>query len=203
MTLSLRPTDNIEEKALLRLLVQKDPEALERLYAAYQRRLLLTAWHVLGHDDAEAEDAVQETFIHAVKDLPRTEIHTSLYGWLNRVCVSRCIDIIRGRRKMLARQSENLEVLGLALAHAKDRNREQDEESRLAIERVHRAVALLDEPCRSLVHDRDIDGVSYIDLAKKYQLALGTVMSRLSRCRETLKKKLLLMKSKEKNWPRT
>ncbi len=193
-----RPIDDESlERELLDLLVRKDPTALDRLYAAYQRKLLLTAWHVLGWDDAEAEDAVQETFIHAVQDLPKVEIHTSLYGWLNRVCVLRCIDIIRARKKMLTQQDTALEALTRPQAREKVRRQEQDDDEKTVVAQLHRAVDAMDEPCRSLVRDRDIEGLSYIDLAKKHQLALGTVMSRLSRCRETLKQKLLRIQRRE------
>lgn len=193
-----RPIDDESlERELLDLLVRKDPTALDRLYAAYQRKLLLTAWHVLGWDDAEAEDAVQETFIHAVQDLPKVKIHTSLYGWLNRVCVLRCIDIIRARKKMLTQQDATLEALTRPQAREKVRRQEQDEDDKIVVAQLHRAVDAMDEPCRSLVRDRDIDGLSYIELAKKHQLALGTVMSRLSRCRETLKQKLLRIQRRE------
>lgn len=190
--------DESLEKELLALLAHKDPTALERLYAAYRRKLLLTAWHVLGWDDAEAEDAVQETFIHASKTLAEVEIHTSLYGWLNRVCVLRCIDIIRARKKMLAKQDVTLEAMTQPQARERVRRQEQDDEEAAQVDQLHRAVASLDEPCQTLVRDRDILGLSYIDIAKKHQIALGTVMSRLSRCRETLKQKLIRLQRKER-----
>ena len=196
--MSSRPIDEDSlERELLALLTRRDPHALERLYEAYRRKLLLTAWHVLGWDDAEAEDAVQETFIHAARTLPYVSIHTSLYGWLNRVCVMRCIDIIRARRRMLARQDDALEAMTLPQARERVRHQEQDEEQAARVEQLHRAVAGLAERCRGLVQDRDIDGLSYIDIAKKRQIAIGTVMSRLSRCRESLKKKLLRLQRKE------
>lgn len=196
--MSSRPIDEESlEKELLALLARKDPKAMERLYEAYQRKLLLTAWHVLGWDDAEAEDAVQETFIHAEKSLGDVAIHTSLYGWLNRVCVLRCIDIIRGRKKMLAKQDATLEALTLSQAREKVRRKEQDEEQVARVDQLHRAVDSLAEPCQSLVRDRDIHGLSYIEIAKKHQIAIGTVMSRLSRCRETLKQKLLRLQRKD------
>jgi RNA polymerase sigma-70 factor (ECF subfamily) len=196
--LSPRPTlsDPLEEE-LLGLIGAGDPGALERLYAAYQKRLLLTAWHVLGYDDAEAEDAVQETFVHAMKGLARTEIHTSLYGWLNRVCVLRCIDIIRGRRRMLARQDDSLEALAMPLAQERRRRGEQDADDLERAGLLRRAVEGMDEPCRSLVRGRDIEGLSYADLAVRHEVAIGTVMSRLSRCREALKKKLVRVMGRE------
>jgi RNA polymerase sigma-70 factor (ECF subfamily) len=179
------------ERELIALIEAGHPQAQERLYQAYSKRLLATARHVLGYEDAEAEDAVQEVFIQAAAALPRTKIHSSLYGWLNRVCVLRCIDIIRARRRSLAQQESSLEFLSLPAAIAQLRERDQDEDLGERVLALRRAIESLDEPCRSLVRDRDIDGMSYIDLAKKHSLALGTVMSRLSRCREALKKKMI------------
>jgi RNA polymerase sigma-70 factor (ECF subfamily) len=183
----------------LALLEAGHPQAQERLYKAYYKRLLITAWHVLGYDDAEAEDAVQEAFILAAEALPRTKIQRSLYGWLNRVCVLRCIDIIRARRRTLAQQEMDLELLSVprAIAQVRDKDQDEDLSERLALLRL--AVSKLEEPCRSLVQDRDLDGLSYIELAKKHGLALGTVMSRLSRCREALKKNV--MRSERRSEP--
>ncbi len=187
----LRPkSSDPHEAELLALLESGQPQAQERLYLAYYKRLLATAWHVLGYDDAEAEDAVQETFMQAAAALPHTKIHTSLYGWLNRVCVLRCIDIIRARRKTLARQDENLEALDTPMAMARQRKQGQDDDLREEVEALRSAIDTLEEPCRGLVRDRDIEGLSYIALAKKHRLPIGTVMSRLSRCRETLAAKL-------------
>jgi RNA polymerase sigma-70 factor (ECF subfamily) len=175
----------------LALLEAGHPQAHERLYQAYYKRLLTTAWHVLGYEDSEAEDAVQEVFIQAAEALPRTKIHSSLYGWLNRVCVLRCIDIIRARRRMLAKQEISLEILAVPAAIAQLRDQDQDEALSEKVAALRQAIESLDEPCRSLVRDRDIMGLSYIELAKRHGLAIGTVMSRLSRCRETLKKKII------------
>jgi RNA polymerase sigma-70 factor (ECF subfamily) len=92
-----------------------------------------------------------------------------------------------------------LELLSVprAIAQVRDKDQDEDLSERLAMLRL--AVSKLEEPCRSLVQDRDLDGLSYIELAKKHGLALGTVMSRLSRCREALKKNV--MRSERRSEP--
>jgi RNA polymerase sigma factor (sigma-70 family) len=199
--LSPRPSDSEEgaqERELLALLQAGHPQAQERLYKAYRRRLLVTAWHVLGFDDAEAEDAVQEAFIQALRALPRTQIHTSLYGWLNRICVLRCIDIIRGRRRSLAKDEADLELLTAEGASQRQQLDEQRQEGERRAAALRQTMLEMEEPCRSLLWQRDVEGLSYIDLAKRQSLALGTVMSRLSRCRENLKQKFLRREGEER-----
>lgn len=167
------------------LVVQKAPQAFDALYNAYYRKLRATTIHFLGHQDPEGEDMVQETFAVALAKLPTTRIQTNLYGWLNRVCTLHCFELLRQRKRVLAVDQEGL-LDALAL---NDRSMEEAS-GRIEVDEglaaLRAAVAALGAPCRDILRLRHVEGLSYADVSKRLKLPLGTVMSRLKRCRDAL-----------------
>lgn len=180
---------SVEDQALLDLVVQKSPGAFDALYNAYYRRLRATTIHFLGHQDPEGEDMVQETFAIAMVKLPKTQIQTNLYGWLNRVCTLLCFELLRQRKRVLAVDQEGL----LDALSAHDRGGDEVTAKLEADERLkalRAALATLGRPCREILGLRHIDGLSYADVSMRLKLPLGTVMSRLKRCRDALAVKM-------------
>lgn len=180
---------NAEDQALLDLVAQKAPEAFDALYNAYYRKLRATTIHFLGHQDLEGEDIVQETFAVAMAKLPKTSIQTNLYGWLNRVCALLCFERLRQRKRVLAVDQEGLldalALDGRAAAEA-SAGLEADE----GLKALRGAMAALGGPCREILRLRHVDGLSYADVSLRLKLPLGTVMSRLKRCRDALAAKM-------------
>jgi RNA polymerase sigma-70 factor (ECF subfamily) len=104
--------------------------------------------------------------------------------------VNLCFDRIRARRKHLLKEQADLELMSLDLAgQAHRRGQEQGAEER-RLTALRSAVQAMDEPCGSLVRLRDLEGRSYADVAKAVKIPMGTVMSRLSRCRKKLREGL-------------
>jgi RNA polymerase sigma-70 factor (ECF subfamily) len=164
-----------------------DSGAQGLLYSQHQRRLYATAVHFLGYQDPEAEDVVQETFVRAFRSVAGFRGDSGLYTWLNHICVNLCFDRIRSRRKHLLKEQLDLELMSADLAgQAHRRGQEQGlKDERLAA--LRGALERMDEPCASLVRLRDVEGRSYADVAKAVKIPMGTVMSRLSRCRKKLR----------------
>ena len=167
-----------------------DSAAQARLFRDYQRRLYATAVHFLGFQDPEAEDVVQEAFERALRGVERFRGESGVYTWLNHICVNLCFDRIRARRKHLLKEQGDLELMSLELAQqAHRRGHERGvEQGRIAV--LRKAVAAMDEPCASLVRLRDLEGRSYAEVAKAVKVPMGTVMSRLSRCRQKLRESI-------------
>jgi len=86
-----------EEAALLRAGRAGDPAALEQLLALHKRSLYALCRGILGHAD-DAEDAVQETFLRALRGLPRFREDASFRTWLFRIAVNLCLDWKASRR---------------------------------------------------------------------------------------------------------
>ena len=95
------------EDDLLRAGRAGDLQALERLFAAYERPLYVLCRGTLGHRD-DAEDAVQETFLRALRALPGFRGESSLRTWLYRIAIHVCLDWKRARRPTEPWQEEDM-----------------------------------------------------------------------------------------------
>jgi RNA polymerase sigma-70 factor (ECF subfamily) len=183
--LLLSPDESALEAELLALVKRKDPAAFDALYQAYYRRLRATTIHFLGHQDPEGEDLVQETFTVAMRKLPRLKVQTSLYAWLNRVCALLCFERLRQRKRLLSTDIDGLRG-SLELASPA----EGALDALVAGQRrqaLRAGLGRLAPPCRRIVELRDIKGLSYAQISLKLKVPMGTVMSRLLRCRQALK----------------
>jgi RNA polymerase sigma-70 factor (ECF subfamily) len=176
----------MDEKQLVALVLKGDEAAREDLSCRFRQRLYATAVHFLGYQDPEAEDVVQDTLLAAFKQLAGFEFRSSLYTWLNHICVNLCYARLRQRRKAVAQPDETLELLSSNAALQRHHHAEEDQErdARLAV--LRKELAAMKEGCRSIVTLRDVEGRSYAEIAQGLKLPLGTVMSRLARCREAL-----------------
>jgi RNA polymerase sigma-70 factor (ECF subfamily) len=179
----------MDERAWVKSIQEGDEAARERLFTAFNKRLYATAVHFLGYQDPDAEDAVQETFVRAFNRIQDFRFESALYTWLNHICVNICFDQVRARKRRLVKGHEDLEFLSLELAKAEHGKKMETREKEETLVVLRQAVAGLPEPCASLVRLRDLEGTSYVDISKALKIPMGTVMSRLSRCREHLKKR--------------
>jgi len=180
----------LDDRTLVEGLLRGDPLAQAYLDREFRPRLYKASCYILGYRDAEAEDIVQDTFLAAYDNLSGFEFRSSLYHWLHRICMYRCFEVIRKRRRQVATLDEDLEGLAgkPAMDHSAKEEEAQFKESALTALREERES--MAEPCKSLLTLRDIEGKSYAQLADVFRIPIGTVMSRLSRCKETLEKGL-------------
>lgn len=175
-----------DERELVRRLLERDRAAGELFERRYRDRLYRVAVAFLGYQDPEAEDVIQETFLAALRGLEGFEFRSSLYTWLNQICVRLCFRRLRGRRRLVLSVGADLaEALEIPAPEEDAPLRLEREEQRRWLER---ALASLGAECREILRLRDVEGKSYADISKTLRLAVGTVMSRLARCRGKLKK---------------
>jgi len=176
----------MDERQMVSLILKGDEAAQEAFVRLHQQRLYATAAHFLGFQDPEAEDVVQETFLAAFKQLSGFEFRSAVYTWLNHICVNLCFARLRQRRKAVAQPSDSLELLATS---ASRRIHEQGAEDAQRDERLlvlRQELASMKEDCRRIITLRDVQGESYAAIAKACKVPMGTVMSRLARCREAL-----------------
>lgn len=179
------------DEVLVREAVAGDREAYHVLFQRYHRRVVGLAYDILRVRE-DAEDVAQEAFVKAYVSLKEFKGESSFYSWLYRIVYNLSIDTKRKvtRRGGPAEQLEegNLhEAPGFVAAvespHASLYRRQQNEQIRKALSEIseeHRAVVML----------REIDGLSYEEIASVTGLSLGTVMSRLHYARKKLQKVL-------------
>lgn len=176
----------LEDAEIIKGVRAGDEAAKDALVRQHHRRLLATAWHFLGHQDEEAEDMVQETFLAAFKSLDRFEGRSSLYTWLNHICVNHCFTLLRKRKRLLATEREDMERL---LAPAADSARDAadaQEQRRQRQEKLKVWIGKLGGKCAEILRLRLGEELPMAEIKERLKVPLGTVASRLRRCQASL-----------------
>jgi RNA polymerase sigma-70 factor (ECF subfamily) len=185
-----------DERLMLQAMRRGDPAAEAWLVEQHRERLYRAAVHFLGWQDPDAEDVVQETFLQALKGLDGFRGDSKLYTWLNQICARNCFKRLRQRRRLLlGAESDLAAALVLPAPEPDALHRLLDGERR---GQIQAALAVLSQRCREIVERRDLLGQAYAVAAAGLKLPLGTFMSRLSRCRESLRQKIEEMNRRER-----
>ena len=183
--LTVREETSVETDALLGRLKAADPRAFEALVMAYQHRVFGIALRMM-RDPVEAEDVAQEVFLRAHRGIERfrgeAKISTWLYAITSRVCLNRLASPARRRRV-----DDDDAIASMPSAEADPAAEVARGELEAAL---HRAIAELSDDRRMVVVLRDIEGLTYEEIADALALEPGTVRSRLHRARTELKDKL-------------
>src|SRR2546425_3420201 len=174
-----------DEAQLVDRLRRGEPRAFEELVIAYQHRVFGVALGMLG-SRAGAEELAREVFLGVHRAIAEfggdAKLSTWLYAIASRLCLNR---LTWGERRMARAGEETL--TRLAWGHASPADELERSELEAAL---HRAIAELSEERRIVVVLRDLEGLSYEEIAAALELELGTVRSRLHRARMDLKDKL-------------
>jgi len=181
----------LDDRQLVQKLLDKDEEAENHFFRTYREKLYKVCVYVLGYQDPDAEDITQEAFIVALRKLPEFEFRSSLYSWLYRICTFLCYERLEKRGKQVAYLQEELETLAGPGSIARQRREEEELEKNKMLELLETQKGLLGDACRGLMDLRDDQKKSYAQISEALKVPMGTVMSRLARCREVLKQLLL------------
>lgn len=182
-----------------------DKKAFDLLVSKYQRKLMRLVSRLV-RDQAEAEDVVQEAFIKAYRALPQFRGDSAFYTWLYRIGINAAKNFLvtQGRR---APTSTDLDVEEAETFDDGDRLKEfNTPESMLATkqiaETVNLAMEALPVELRTAITLREIEGLSYDEIAIVMGCPIGTVRSRIFRGREAVAEKLrpLLDIAVDKRW---
>jgi RNA polymerase sigma-70 factor (ECF subfamily) len=177
-----------------------DHEAFRVLVERYQGRAYWLALRVL-RDDELARDAVQEAFLKAYTNLGRFEGRSGFYTWLYRLVMNLCLDLKRRDRSgQLVDTPEPADLERLASPEVLPSDslhwREHEEDPSAAVERsqlreaVAKAIEALPEGARETLLLREVDGLSYAEIADLLEIPKGTVMSRLHYARRRVQELL-------------
>jgi len=174
-----------DDPEFLRRLRAGEMRAFEEMVIAYQHRVFGVALRMLGNA-AEAEEMAQEVFLRAHRALGDFRGEAKLSTWLYTIASRLCLTRLGSTERSLIRQGEESLLLLPQSTGGPDAALEQSElEAGL-----HRAIAELSDERRMVVVLRDLEGLSYEEIAAALDLELGTVRSRLHRARMDLKDKL-------------
>ena len=179
-----------DEQASIRLAKEGDEQAFEALVTAYERKVYNYALRSTGNEE-DAMDVTQEVFLRVYRSLPGFKEESSFSTWLYRITYNICVDFSRkhAKRKEL--------YLGVDGETADGKEIELPDES-YAPEAVYGQKELREEIAGALMHlsdqhrevlvMREINGMSYAQIAEVLELEEGTVKSRIARARENLRK---------------
>ena len=178
--------------ALTRLVARTragDAAAFDELMRATERKVVATAWRLLG-DREDARDAAQETYLRAFKYLARFREGEDFQAWLYRITVNVCRDAARKRRAGQAGITVDEEALRAAadfenFAGAADA--EQDALRAQQRELLRRALDSLPERERAAIVLRDLEGLTTEEVARVLNTRPVTVRSQISSARAKLK----------------
>jgi RNA polymerase sigma-70 factor (ECF subfamily) len=180
------------EAVLIRRCVEGDAEACETVVAEHQRMVFLLGLHLLG-DVEDARDLSQDVFLQVFRTIDRFRGQSALRTWIYRIAVNQARNRHRWWRRRRSDQisiEEHIQQHGdIPLADAgtvPDRVLDRKE----LADRVWGALETLPFDQRTAVILREIDGLSYEEIAFSLGVAIGTVKSRLTRAREALRAKL-------------
>ncbi|MCI0706027.1 MAG: sigma-70 family RNA polymerase sigma factor [Ignavibacteriae bacterium] len=178
--------DQKSDEVLITLFQQGDEGVFRILVDRYQEKLRNLIFSIFN-EPAIVDDLAQEVFIKAYEALPNFRFQSSFYTWLYRIAVNRARDEMRKRkiRKWLPLES---------MMESKDREFHEKmtthPDTSGAQELVSKGLQQLPEKFRVAVVLKDIEGLSYEQMAEVLQCEIGTVKSRLSRARSMLRKVL-------------
>jgi RNA polymerase sigma-70 factor (ECF subfamily) len=182
-----------------------DKHAFELLVEKYQRKLgrLLSRFI---RDPAEVEDVTQETFIKAYKALPSFRSDSAFYTWLYRIGINTAKNylVAKSRRAPTTTEFDSEEAENFDIGdQLRDLNTPENELiSKEIAATVNDAMANLPEELKTAITLREIEGLSYEDIATMMNCPIGTVRSRIFRAREVIAQQLrpLLGTSENKRW---
>jgi RNA polymerase sigma-70 factor (ECF subfamily) len=168
---------------------QGDKRAFELLVAKYQRKLgrLLSRF---VRDPAEVEDVTQEAFIKAYRALPNFRGDSAFYTWLYRIGINTAKNylVALGRRAPTSTSFDNAEAENFEDAEQlRDNNTPESElMGREIAATVNKAMDALPADLRTAITLREIEGMSYEEIASVMNCPIGTVRSRIFRAREAI-----------------
>jgi RNA polymerase sigma-70 factor (ECF subfamily) len=182
-----------------------DKQAFNLLVEKYQRKLARLLARFI-RDPAEVEDVTQEAFIKAYRALPAFRGDSAFYTWLYRIGINTAKNYLMamGRRAPTSTEVEAEEAEGFEEGEQlRDINTPESALLTNEIaETVNKTIEQLPEELRTAIQMREIEGMSYEDIAKAMDCPIGTVRSRIFRAREAIAEQLrpLLGTSKDKRW---
>ena len=178
--------------ALVQRVKQGDRSAFDLLVAKYQHKILNLIMRYV-RDPSEARDVAQEAFLKAYRAVPGFRGDSAFYTWLYRIAINTAKNhLVAARRRPMnidfdPGESENFEPFAAL--------RDMDSPEHLALtdeigQTINKAVGDLPDELRTAILLREIEGMSYEEIAEAMDCPVGTVRSRIFRAREAIDKKL-------------
>ena len=184
--------DKITDQALVERVQRGDKRAFDLLVKKYQQRIMNVLTRFLSNPD-DVMDITQEAFIKAYRALPTFRGDSAFYTWLYRIAINTAKNhlVAQNRRPTQglvdSEEAEQYEGADLLREQATPETLMQKDQVQQVI---HQAFEDLPEDLRMAISLRELEGMSYEEIAEAMDCPIGTVRSRIFRAREAIDKKL-------------
>lgn len=190
------------DAALVERVQKGDKKAFDLLVLKYQRKIIRLLSRMI-RDQNEIEDVAQEAFIKAYKALPQFRGDSAFYTWLYRIAINTARNWMSQNSRRPSAPNSNVtdndetfsEIDNLTDSHSP----EAEMVTREIAASVNETIDSLPEELRRAIVLREIDGMSYEDIALAMNCPIGTVRSRIFRAREAIASKLRPIMGNEGN----
>jgi len=183
-----------------------DKQAFEVLVIKYQRKLARLLSQFI-RDAAEVEDVTQETFIKAYRSLSSFRGDSAFYTWLYRIGINAAKNFLVAQKRRASTTSNGIDIEDAENFEEASQLRDLDTPeselmSKQIAQTVHQTLNELPEELRTAITLREIEGLSYEEIANAMNCPTGTVRSRIFRAREAISDKLqsVMEIGKDKRW---
>ncbi len=181
-----------DEKELVRLAKDGNVAAFETLIGEYQKRIFAIAYRMIQNPE-DAADLTQEVIVKIFKHLDKFQGNSKFSTWVYRIATNTCLDELKKTRRNTTVYSLDKEIEteeGSLMGELPDQGAtpEQAAEKKAVQTAVRVAIGRLNPEHKKVIVLRDLQGLSYEEIAEIINCSVGTVKSRISRARENLKK---------------
>ena len=180
------------DKKLVKRVQKGDKGAFDLLVLKYQHKIVNLVMRYV-RDPELALDITQEAFIKAYRALPRFRGDSAFYTWMYRIAVNTAKNHLAAQRRRPMNVELDLQDPEQYDLHAKLKETDTPEGVTLSnelMETVERAIAALPEDLRTAIILRELEGMSYEEIAQTMECPVGTVRSRIFRARDAIGKKV-------------
>ena len=183
-----------------------DKRAFDLLVIKYQRKLARLLSQFI-RDSAEVEDVTQETFVKAYRSLSSFRGESAFYTWLYRIGINAAKNFLVAQKRRASATTNGFDIEDAENFEEGTQLRELNTPeselmSRQIAQTVHQTLEVLPEELRTAITLREIEGLSYEEIANIMNCPTGTVRSRIFRAREAISDKLqsVMEIGKDKRW---
>ncbi len=180
------------DKKLVKRVQKGDKGAFDLLVLKYQHKIVNLVMRYV-RDPELALDITQEAFIKAYRALPRFRGDSAFYTWMYRIAVNTAKNHLAAQRRRPMDVELDMQDPEQYDLHAKLKETDTPEGVTLSNElkeTVERAIASLPEDLRTAIILRELEGMSYEEIAQTMECPVGTVRSRIFRARDAISKKV-------------
>lgn len=185
--------ESTDDRVLVERVQSGDHQAFRLLFDRYHRRAYAVAYGVVKNKQ-DALDVVQEGFVKVHRHIGKFQGTSSFYTWLYRIIMNLAIDQVRRRKNAkgvefddrVGRDADEIAGDGTLLPRVLDANPGKTVVRRELLEKIQNALEELPEYHRAVILLREIEGLSYEEMAETLGVPKGTIMSRLFHARKKM-----------------